>query len=279
VQKREIAPAKINLTLEITGKRPDGYHELQSLVVFADFGDVVDFTPGGDLRISTCGPFAYKIEGENLISKAAGIFAAGHNEYDGGGHFRLQKNLPIAAGLGGGSADAAAALRLLAMTYNSEISPDIAARIGADVSVCLLARPAMMYGTGNIVRPVHSLPKQHLLLVNPGVKVATSAIFAMLAARPLSDEVIYGEFSGDLLDYMRQHNNDLTPQAIEAEPLIGEVLAALQKQPGCLIARMSGSGATCFGLFESPVTAKLAACELARSHPQWWVKKARTTEP
>jgi len=274
----EKAPAKINLTLRVLGRRADGYHDIESLVAFAGVGDALTFTPGEDLALTVGGPTAAAAGdvANNLVLTAAHALA----ERVAGlrlGRFTLSKRLPVAAGLGGGSADAAAALRLLARA--NSLAPDdpnlvqAARATGADVPVCLDPRTRRMRGIGDILSDPLDLPRLFALLVNPGVAVATADVFAALAAPPAGQSAPAALPEGDaLLAEVARGRNDLEAPAIELEPAIAVVLAVLRKLPGCRLARMSGSGATCFGLFDSSRAASAAARTLRVGYPAWWVR-------
>jgi 4-diphosphocytidyl-2-C-methyl-D-erythritol kinase len=277
------APAKVNLTLRVLARRPDGYHELESLVVFADFGDRLTFARGGDLALTVHGPSAAAAGdgGDNLVHKAARALAALRPDIALGA-FDLDKRLPVAAGLGGGSSDAAAALRLLADANGiSRDDPALhaAARsTGADVPVCLDPRPRIMRGIGERLSPPLSLPPLPAVLVNPGVALPTKAVFAGWKVSPQApgqlDEPALQKLSGarELLEHVGRQTNDLEPPAVALQPSIAHVLAALRDAPGCVLARMSGSGATCFGLFGTPDAALAAEKVLSLREPKWWVK-------
>jgi 4-diphosphocytidyl-2-C-methyl-D-erythritol kinase len=279
----ENAPAKINLTLRVLGRRPDGYHDLESLVAFADFGDRLSFVRGGKLALTVRGPNAAQAgEGaDNLVLKAATALAALEPAVRLGA-FELDKALPVAAGIGGGSADAAAALRLLAMANG--LAPEhpalfAAARsTGADVPVCLDPRPRIMRGIGEVLSPPLSLPALPAVLANPGVALATKAVFARwtaAAAPPVGlDVAALAELKDrdDLLHLLGTQANDLEAPAIAQAPVIADVLAALRALAGCRLARMSGSGATCFALFASAASAQEAAKALNAKYPHWWVR-------
>ena len=256
----EAAPAKLNLALHVTGRRADGYHLLDSLVCFADMGDVVQLSPG-PLSLRIDGPFAAGLsDQDNLCLRAARLVG-------GEAAIRLVKNLPVASGIGGGSADAAAVLRGLArMGHDLPAAPE---QLGADVPVCLASRPARMQGVGEILAPVPPLPPLHLVLVNPGVAVATPRIFAGLTCRenpPLPAIPAFAD-AGALIGWLAGTRNDLQPPALAAAPVIQTVLEALRSQ-GAGLARMSGSGATCFGIFGGSGPARAAAAALARNG--WW---------
>jgi 4-diphosphocytidyl-2-C-methyl-D-erythritol kinase len=276
---REKAPAKVNLTLRVLGRRADGLHEIESLVAFADVADALTLTPGDALALSVAGPTAAAAGdvAENLVLKAARALAE-RVEALKLGRFALSKRLPVAAGLGGGSADAAAALRLLARA--NRLAPDdarlaqAARATGADVPVCLDPRPRFMRGTGDILSDPFELPRLFAVLVNPGIAVATRDVFAMLAAAPATQTkpAMWPRERAELLDEIAGGRNDLEEPAIELEPAIANVLAVLRKLPGCRLARMSGSGATCFALFDSYRTASAAARRLRVGYPTWWVR-------
>jgi 4-diphosphocytidyl-2-C-methyl-D-erythritol kinase len=280
----ETAPAKVNLTLRVLGRRPDGYHEIESLVAFADLSDRLSFAPGGKLALAATGPGAGLMgnDAENLVLKAAHELAA---RVPGAalGAFRLQKNLPVAAGLGGGSADAAAALRLLARANNlSAADPrlhEAARATGADVPVCLDPRPRLMRGIGEILSEPLALPRFGALLVNPGVALATKLVFSgwkpLASSEPPFDPAAIARLEGedDVLRCLARQANDLEAPAIALAPAIAEVLAALRALNGCRLARMSGSGATCFALFSSVAELEAAAKALRARLHNWWISE------
>ena len=279
----ENAPAKVNLTLRVIGRRADGYHEIESLVVFADYGDRLTLAPGEGLQLTVGGPRAAQAgpDADNLVLKAARALGERMPGLQCG-RFGLEKNLPAAAGIGGGSADAAAALRLLARA--NALSPDdprlteAARATGADVPVCLDPRPRLMCGIGERLSAALVLPPLCAVLVNPGAAVATKSVFAgwKPAAAPAAPAVPFDPAAvataDRLLDHLAAQPNDLEPAAIAIAPVIAEALAALRKLPGCRLARMSGSGATCFGLFDSSAAAHGAAQALGEKFPRWWVR-------
>jgi len=279
----EFAPAKVNLTLHVLGRRPDGYHEIESLVAFADVGDRLTFVPGDTLELDVTGPAAQAagLGGDNLVFKAACALA----ERVAGlrlGRFSLEKQLPVAAGLGGGSSDAAAALRLLAransLSINDESVRAAARATGADVPVCLDPQARMMRGIGEILSAPISVPKLPAVLVNPGVAVPTRDVFAALAAPTLTSPAQADDFfeistdAAALVSILAARRNDLETSAIKLQAVIADVLAALQASPDCLLARMSGSGATCFALFGSAGLAQDVAQRIQTDHPGWWVR-------
>jgi 4-diphosphocytidyl-2-C-methyl-D-erythritol kinase len=277
------APAKVNLTLRILGRRDDGYHELESLVVFARLGDRLTLSPGSAVGLDIDGPTAAAAGdiADNLVLRAAHALA---ERVDGLrlGRFALTKHLPVAAGLGGGSADAAAALRLLARLNGlAKAEPrlhEAARQTGADVPVCLESHGRLMRGIGEILSAPLDLPALPAVLVNPGVAVPTKDVFAKLGLRSgetcgSADEIDPRRLKDRdaLMAYLGQHPNDLERPAVALEPVIAQVLAALSDQKSCGFARMSGSGATCFGLFGSDREAADAAQALASARPAWWV--------
>jgi 4-diphosphocytidyl-2-C-methyl-D-erythritol kinase len=276
---REPARAKINLTLVVRGRRADGYHELESLVTFAGIHDLVALEPGFADGVAVTGPFARYIGGENLLVRALALLRRADARLRLG-PVRLEKNLPVAAGLGGGSADAAALLRAVRRA-NPHLAADfpwldIAVRLGADVPVCLGDRPALVSGVGHDVVAVPSLPPLHAVLVNPGVPLPTAGVFAALEAGPAPPAGAppappRPSRREELLDYMRARGNDLERAAMGLLPAIREVKAALEGLPGCLLAAMSGSGPTCFGIFGERESARRAADAIAAGQPGWWV--------
>ena len=278
----EPAPAKLNLTLEILGRHPDGYHDLSSLVAFAACGDTLSVTPAPSFSLTGGGPYAAAIDGNNLVAQDIARATARAPELVVG-TFHLEKRLPIAAGLGGGSSDAAAAIRLL-RRLNPTIEGaidwiDIARTLGADVPVCLTARAAHMGGIGERVTLLPTLPRLWAVLANPGVSLATAAVFRELAASHATTtlEPAAPETFGDvahLLAYVAASRNDLEAAALRLCPVVADVLAGVAALPGVALTRMSGSGPTCFGLFRTSTTAAAAAAHLSQRHPAWWVSAA-----
>ena len=279
---RVFAPAKINLFLHVGDKRADGYHELESLVAFADVGDDLDFENADALSLTVDGPFGGQLmgEGDNLVLRAArgAAMLAGH---DLPRRITLTKNLPVASGIGGGSADAAAALRAFLLEWRQDefkLSDfvELAKTLGADVPVCFFGHSAWMYGIGDGIERV-DLPELHAVLVNPGVSVATRDVFAKLDARSGVDKLHWPEgfASADaVIAFLKTVRNDLEEPALSLAPIIGDALDVLRAANNVRLARMSGSGATCFGLFADVADAKAAAEWIARAHPLWWVKPA-----
>jgi 4-diphosphocytidyl-2-C-methyl-D-erythritol kinase len=265
---REFAPAKVNLFLHVTERRADGYHLLDSLAVFPAVGDWLRAMPAEGLSLMVDGPFGSALAGEadNLVLRAARALGG-----SAGAQIVLEKHLPVASGIGGGSADAAAALRLLCRLWRvGDAGPAIAVALGADVPVCLASRPARMGGVGETLTAAPWLPACGLVLVNPGVALETAEVFRARGggfsapARLPEAWADAAAMAGDLAVL----RNDLEAPAMALRPVIGAVLAAISAVPGCLLARMSGSGATCFGLFSDAGTAEVAARALAR--PGWW---------
>jgi 4-diphosphocytidyl-2-C-methyl-D-erythritol kinase len=276
---RQTAPAKLNLYLHVVGRRPDGYHLLDSLVAFADISDQVTVAPADALSLAIEGPFAAALAGpreENLVWRAA-LALAGHLGRAPGAAITLTKNLPVASGIGGGSSDAAAALRALAALWEARLEPGaldgIGAALGADVPVCLAARTAWLGGIGERVEPAPALPPLALVLANPGVALPTAPVFKRRTG-PFSAPARFAETPRSvvrLVELLATRRNDLTPPAVALVPAIADVLDALATANGALIARMSGSGATCFALFADRDHAAAAADRLRAAHPRWWV--------
>ncbi|MDV7145172.1 4-(cytidine 5'-diphospho)-2-C-methyl-D-erythritol kinase [Tropicimonas sp. TH_r6] len=265
------APAKVNLTLHVTGQRPDGYHLLDSLVVFADSGDRITVAPAPETRFSVTGPRAEGVptDASNLVLKAATLMACAPSE------ITLEKRLPAASGIGGGSADAAATLRALCQLYHLPLpSAEEALRLGADVPVCLQGRAIRMSGIGERLDPVPALPPLPAVLVNPGVEVSTPEVFQKLTRRdnpPMRDIPAGLTGPNELAAWLAAQRNDLEAPARSLAPEISHTLAALAATQACLLARMSGSGATCFGLYPDAESAEFAAESLRAAQPDWWV--------
>jgi 4-diphosphocytidyl-2-C-methyl-D-erythritol kinase len=263
----EPARAKVNLHLHVTGRRADGYHLLDSLVVFPAAGDVLAARPAPALSLAIDGPFAAGLDGaDNLVLRAARLLGPAR-----GAALLLTKNLPVASGIGGGSADAAAALRLLSRLWECPMPAGAAPALGADVPVCLASRPARMQGVGEVLLAAPRLPDFGMVLVNPLVPVATPAVFRARTggfSPPAALPEAWADAQAMARDLVALRN-DLEAPAIGICPEIGTVLAAIAAVPGCLLARMSGSGATCFGVFPTAEAAAEAAGALAR--PGWWI--------
>ncbi len=279
----ERARAKINLTLHIEGRRPDGWHDLESLVCFAGASDTLRLTPGPTLSLSMQGPTAIAAgDGDdNLVLRAARNLCALAPGLTTGA-FHLEKHLPVAAGVGGGSADAAAALRLIALAnglaFDDARVMEAARVTGADVPVCVGSRARMMRGVGADLGPALRLPPLFAVLVNPGVPVETKLVFGRIGlasgetlgagGHPVIPD---GASFDQLLSLLRKGRNDMEDAASVVAPVIGSVIAVLSAARGCKLARMSGSGATCFALFDNRHAAVKAAKVIRRDHPQWWV--------
>jgi 4-diphosphocytidyl-2-C-methyl-D-erythritol kinase len=279
--------AKVNLTLRVVGRRTDGYHDIESVVAFADCADHLTLTPGSELELRTSGPLAEACgaTSDNLVIKAARLLRERVPDLKAG-CFTLDKVLPVAAGIGGGSADAAAALRLLAqlngLALDDERLHAVALATGADVPVCLTSRPCDMTGVGESLLPL-SLPIMPCVMVNPRVPVATKDVFNALGLR--NGELLVGATDvlrgtawpeagasvEDWVEVLAASSNDLEGPATRIQPIIGEVISALSATNGAWLARMSGSGATCFAIYENTADAGRAADDIRRNHPEWWV--------
>jgi 4-diphosphocytidyl-2-C-methyl-D-erythritol kinase len=280
----QLAPAKVNLALHVTHRREDGYHDLESLVVFAEVADELEAVPASTDTLSIDGPFAGALgAGEtNLVSRAVAAFRARWPDaVDTGLALRLTKNLPVAAGIGGGSADAAAALRLMASLSNRSIGlaelADMAAGLGADVPACLVSTPLVARGVGEVLAPLPEFPACHIVLVNPMIPLATADVFRRLRAHdnyPLPELPSPLTRPAQLGIWLAETRNDLQPPAVKLVPVIGDIVEQLAETQGCMLARMSGSGATVFGLFGSEGQAHQAAQVMRAAHPDHWVAAA-----
>lgn len=279
---RRFAPAKLNLYLHVVGRRDDGYHLLDSLVAFAEIGDEITAAAAPSLSVVVKGRYAAALAAapqDNLVWRAAERFAAATG-HPAAAALTLFKNLPVASGIGGGSSDAAATVKLLAELWRVDLAPGklkaLAASLGADVPVCLVGRAAWLGGVGELIEPVRALPPAAVLLVNPGVELPTAAVFAARRG-PFSTPARFAlppDVAG-LARLLEQRRNDLTGPAIEKLPVIGRVLDRLATVEGALIARMSGSGATCFALFAAPEAAAAAAARIEAEQPEWWIAAGR----
>jgi len=283
----ESAPSKINLTLSVFGRQSDGYHLLQSLVVFTEFGDELSLLKGNEFSLTVDGPFAGDIEGENVIQKIAKNLIKDF-DIDGIGAVRLWKELPVAAGVGGGTADAGAFVRLVQRLFEGKVDPSdlrgFAAQFGADVPVCIQSCPSIMYGYGEKLLPLKTFPQMGILLVNPRIQISTGEVFSNLNMS--ADERSY-DFKAletlsagfhsidDVIAYMNSVPNDLTKPAIAICSDVQTVIETISRIENCRVARMSGSGATCFGLFETVAAAKTAAATLEKKYPGWWIRSSR----
>ena len=279
--------AKVNLTLRVVGRRVDGYHDLESVVAFADCADRLSLTPGSELNLTTTGPLAQDCgeASDNLVLRAARLLGERVPNLKLG-DFTLEKVLPVAAGIGGGSADAAAALRLLARANDLAIDDprliEVAQLTGADVPVCLASRACVMTGVGETLLPL-SLPTMPCVMVNPRLAVETREVFEALGLR--HGELLVGATDviratawpeqgaslEDWVEVLSESFNDLAAPATRIQPVIDEVISALSATNGAWLARMSGSGATCFAIFENTPEAQRAAQKIQLDHPQWWV--------
>jgi 4-diphosphocytidyl-2-C-methyl-D-erythritol kinase len=279
----QIARAKINLTLKVLGRRKDGYHEIESLVTFAEVGDRLCLRPAEPVAVLARGPFAAGIEGLNLLEVAIGLLRQRDNDLRLGS-VELEKNLPVAAGLGGGSSDAGALLRLVRAANPDRalgtLLGDVARCLGADVPVCFADRPALIRGIGDALHPLPpttvQLPPLPAVLVNPLEPLATRRVFEALRAAPApaaqraAAVPSFGSLQS-LLDYVAGVGNDLEPPAVACAPVIADIKAALLAREGCLLAAMSGSGPTCFGIFTAEDCAAAAVAALRASRPGWWI--------
>lgn len=279
------APAKLNLYLHVLGRRADGYHEIESLAAFATPHDAVTVTPADGWTLTLEGEFhgalrAAVDDQSNMVLRAGRLLASHFGRRDGAA-IRLRKMLPIAAGLGGGSADGAALLLALCRMWQVEMPltelAKLALPLGADLPVCLASRSVFMAGIGERIDPAPAIPPLGIVLVNPGVPLATAAVFGRCNARPTSTpRVSYrANDAASLIDVLKTCRNDLTAPAMALAPVIGDVLAAIEAAPGLLLGRLSGSGPTCFGLFADEGGAQAAAARIVAGHASWWVRAGR----
>jgi len=281
------APAKINLTLHVTGQREDGYHLLDSLVVFADIGDSLLLRPGNGFSLKTEGPEAAGVpDGKgNLVLRVADLFPE-----ISGASVVLTKNLPVASGIGGGSADAAAAARgLVTLQGNRDFVPDFSnpalapmakrlLELGADIPMCLMSSAARVGGVGEQIALLPDWPETHAVLVNPRRALATPSVFKALRQRinaPMPATIPKFASVDEMAEWLSEQRNDLEAAACGLEPQIAIAKTVLNAQPACLLARMSGSGATCFGLFADRNGADRAAAAISLAYPDWWVQAVR----
>ena len=273
------APAKINLYLHITAKRDDNYHLIESLIVFANYGDKITVTPSEKFELQINGQFApyIKPNNDNLVIKAAMLLAKASG-IKPTGNIKLTKNLPIASGIGGGSADAAAALLALRKLWDIPISNEdmsnLAIELGADVAICLHGTASIVTGIGEKINPAPILPKFWLVLVNPNLLVSTAEVFAAYkdkfsTPQPMNTQPKDLE---ELISLLSNRGNDLTGASISIAPVIKEVIEVLEATPNTVLSRLSGSGATCFAIFRTKSDAEAAARKLARKYPKWWVR-------
>tara|TARA_R100000005_G_scaffold96726_1_gene86834 strand:- start:20102 stop:20959 length:858 start_codon:yes stop_codon:yes gene_type:complete len=276
-----LAPAKINLFLHVTGKRADGYHFLESLVVFADYGDDISVEQADGLRLEISGPFARDIDAgpDNLVLKAARLLQQECGARPGA-RIHLIKRLPVASGIGGGSSDAATTLKLLNRLWRLDITDERLAKLGlslgADVPVCLLEKPALMRGIGEELQEVKISDISSILLVNCKKQVSTAEVFRRLTLQNTGEANIIPPVGAvELAALLEGTRNDLQGPAIAIVPQIADVISVVEHLDGCQLARMSGSGATVFGLFAEAEAAEAAARRIGRQHPDWWVSAAR----
>jgi 4-diphosphocytidyl-2-C-methyl-D-erythritol kinase len=285
------APAKVNLFLHVGAPAADGYHPICSLMAFADVGDVVRAQEAEALELSVHGPFAAALrgEGDNLVLRAARALIGEARRPLRPIGLSLEKRLPVAAGLGGGSSDAGAALRLLREALELELDDArleaVAAGLGADGAACLWARPVLAEGRGERLRPAPGLPAIDAVLVNPGVGVSTAEVYAAFdaggrfgdVAPPATPEAF--EDTVELAAWLSLQRNDLEPPARIVAPAVGDVLDTLRGEPECLLARVSGSGGTCFALCRSDIEAEGLAERIEALAPNWWVRRCRLGGP
>lgn len=280
------ARAKINLSLHVTGQRDDGYHLLDTLVTFADVGDKLRFEPSDGLALAIDGPEGRALQAaddDNLVISAAKALRTHVGREELGARIYLTKNLPVASGIGGGSADAACALRGLCRLWGLQVDEydlmQLGLSLGADIPMCLSGDPARISGIGEMIEPIPVTPL-HLVLANPRVAVSTPKVFSQLSSKtnpPMSELTRFEDRSDRFwINYLMHQRNDLQPAACALAPQIAQCLAAIEALPDCMLARMSGSGATCFGIFENPGEAAYAAHELRNQNQDWWVVPTRT---
>ncbi len=281
-----LAAAKVNLDLRVTARRGDGYHELDSLIVFSSIGDRLTFEPAEALELRLDGPYAGSLESEdhqsNLVLRAAELLRRSCGQPELGARITLTKNLPVASGLGGGSADAAASLSGLVELWGLDVGApelaDIGLKLGADVPVCLMGRPCYLRGIGENISLLRSFPRAWLVLVNPRKALATPQVFAAFdgrfsLGREAGETGAPEDFASldSLLAALKESRNDLERPATALVPDIEDCLTVLGAEAGCLLARMSGSGASCFGLFASQDEARKAANSISDRRSDWWV--------
>lgn len=271
------APAKVNLFLHVTGKRDDGYHLLESLIGFADFGDIITIMPSDEFSLKILGgDFSLDTE-DNLITKAVNL-VSGKLQKDLSLSITLEKNIPIGAGLGGGSADAAAAVRGI-LEYAQVSLPqkeidEILLSLGADTPICYARKPAYIKGIGEVIEPIAPLPQIPAMLIYPNEFCSTVEIFKSYDG-DFSQTADHPKSFSDLkslYDFLNKQKNDLTDAAIKKIPAIGDILQTIGKQDGCVISRLTGSGSTCFGLFETTEQSTKAAEKIQKAKPHWWVR-------
>jgi 4-diphosphocytidyl-2-C-methyl-D-erythritol kinase len=272
MQINELARAKVNLCLHVTGQRDDGYHLLDSIVVFSDIGDLISIEPAQGFSLTIDGPFADGLDTglDNLVLQAALQFGKSCE----GAAITLTKNLPVASGIGGGSADAAATMRAISRMMAVPLPLDGGLSLGADVPVCMQSTPCRMAGIGDVITPLANFPSYHAVLVCPNAGVATSAVFSAIENKknpPIYDLPVENMSPQNIGDFLLKQRNDLEKPSAGLNKDINLCLDQIKHQ-GAFLARMSGSGATCFGLFETEQASESAARNLAASNPNWWVK-------
>jgi 4-diphosphocytidyl-2-C-methyl-D-erythritol kinase len=276
------APAKINLYLNITGKRDDGFHLLDSLCAFTTIGDRITIEPAKELSLTLTGRFAWGIAHDdirtNLVWRAAEALAD-HLKRKPNVAITLEKNIPAGAGLGGGSSDAAATIKGLLEYWNTTIAPEdlktILQSLGSDVSACYEATPLIMRGVGDVILPAPTLPALHLVLVYPNKPSSTPAAYKAFKGPFSQDAAVPASFGSvnDLVGFLKTQVNDLCVPAVQSVPEIDEVLTLMREEDGILLPQMSGSGSACFGIFKTDAHAERAAESLSRSYPEWWVQR------
>ena len=272
-----VANAKINLTLHVTGKLPNGFHEIDSLVVFTSFGDTLELEPAEGFSLSTQGPYSKALPhpSENIILSALRLL----EERGTGFRINLEKSIPVSAGLGGGSVNAALALRLASDYLKYPLPADTRkiTSIGSDLPVCLTGKPSMVSGLGEKIAVLGSFPEFPLLLVNPNKPVQTQDVYKGLTKVNNSSQTPFPALGNknDIISWIREQRNDLEPPALQLCPEIKDILSRLQDQEGCLVARMSGSGGTCFGIFQTAEQVSVAAKAIKQLEPGWWVQPTR----
>lgn len=274
-----VAPAKINLALHVGGCREDGLHRLASLVAFTEFGDGVRVANATGISLEVRGPFRADVphDGSNLVLRAARMMAGRR-----GAAISLEKRIPVAAGLGGGSSDAAEVLRQLSRSWNVPLPSGVSLmELGADVPACLAGCPAVVEGAGEVVSPVDCVPELQLLLVNPGLPMSTKSVFGAFrgSGTPMLEPPGNRCGPSEFIAWLTAQRNDLEAVAIGLEPEVGRILARIRRLPGCMLSRMSGSGATCFGIFAETGKAAEAARTLKTEFPSWWVAATSTRRP
>ncbi len=275
---KAIAPAKINLNLHVTGRRNDGYHLLESIITFADFGDEIAIKENEVITLKMSGPFSKGLDNENNLVIRATKILADVFKIKKGVEIELKKNIPVGAGLGGGSADAADVVDLLCGLWKIKITEkqklEIGLKLGADVPVCQVGQPSFVRGIGEIVEPINNFGKLYSVLVNPAINLSTKDVFSRGIKNyslPLKN---LPERKDEWIDFLKMQRNDLTENSIHIVPEIKDLLRKIAATNDCIFSRMSGSGASCFGIYPDKNSAIKAARKLAEQNPKWWVKEA-----